>query len=83
MTGRQGLVLVAPETISVIQRVRKLREEKGVPVWYSMDTGPSVFLNTKPEYLDRVCDDVEGNVNIPVIRSGVGGAASATDEHLF
>jgi len=83
MTGRQGLVLLAPETISVIQRVRKLREEKGVPVWYSMDTGPSVFLNTKPEYLDRVCDDIEGNVNIPVIRSGVGGAASATDEHLF
>jgi diphosphomevalonate decarboxylase len=83
MTGRQGLVLVAPETIGVIQRVRTLREEKGIPVWYSMDTGPSVFLNTQPEYLDKVCDDIEGNVNIPVIRSGVGGAAYAIDQHLF
>lgn len=83
MTGRQGLLLMAPETISVIQRVRKLREEKGVPVWYSMDTGPSVFLNTEPEYLDKVCDDIEGNVNIPVIRSGVGGQAYSIDEHLF
>ena len=83
MTGRQGLVLVAPETISVIQRVRTLREEKGIPVWYSMDTGPSVFLNTQPECLDKVCDDIESNVNIPVIRSGVGGAASVVDDHLF
>ena len=83
MTGRQGLVLEAPETISVIQRVRKLREEKGVPVWFSMDTGPSVFLNTQAEYLDKVCDDIEANVNIPVIRSGVGGPATAVFEHLF
>jgi len=83
MTGRQGLVLVSPETINVIRRVRALREEKGIPVWYSMDTGPSVFLNTQPEYLDKVCDDIEGNLNVPIIRSGVGGAAHALDQHLF
>lgn len=83
MTGRQGLVLVSPETINVIRRVRTLREEKGIPVWYSMDTGPSVFLNTQPEYLDKVCDDIEGNLNVPIIRSGVGGAAHALDQHLF
>jgi diphosphomevalonate decarboxylase len=83
MTGRQGLVLVSPDTINVIRRVRHLREEKGIPVWYSMDTGPSVFLNTRPEYLDRVCDDIEGNVNVPIIRSGVGGAAHALDQPLF
>jgi len=83
MTGRQGLVLVSPETINVIRRVRTLREEKGIPVWYSMDTGPSVFLNTQPEYLDEVCDDIEGNLNVPIIRSGVGGAAHALDQQLF
>ncbi len=83
MTGRQGLVLVSPETINVIRRVRTLREEKGIPVWYSMDTGPSVFLNTQPEYLDKVCDDIEGSLNVPIIRSGVGGAAHAFDQHLF
>ena len=83
MTGRQGLVLVSPETINVIRRVRTLREEKGIPVWYSLDTGPSVFLNTQPEYLDKVCDDIEGNLKVPIIRSGVGGAAHALDQHLF
>jgi len=83
MTGRQGLVLVAPETINVIRRVRSLREEKGIPVWYSLDTGPSVFLNTHPEYLDKVCDDIQDNLNLTVIRSGVGGPAHPVDQHLF
>ena len=83
MTGRQGLVLESPETINIIRRVRTLREEKGIPVWYSMDTGPSVFLNTQPEYLDKVCDDIESNLNVPIIRSGVGGPAHAVDQHLF
>ena len=83
MTGRQGLVLASAETIKVIQRVRTLREEKGIPVWYSMDTGPSVFLNTQPEYLDRVCDDIENNVNVPIIKSEVGGPAYLIDQHLF
>jgi mevalonate pyrophosphate decarboxylase len=83
MTGRQGLVLVSPKTINVIQRVKTLREERGIPVWYSMDTGPSVFLNTHPEYLGRVCDDVESNVDVPIIKSDVGGPAYSVNEHLF
>jgi len=83
MTGNQGLVLVSPETINVIRRVRTLREEKGIPVWYSMDTGPSVFLNTQPEYLDEVCDDIETNFSVPMIKSGIGGPAQTVDEHLF
>ena len=83
MTGRQELVLVAPETINVIRRVRTLREEKGIPVWYSLDTGPSVFLNTQPNYLDKVCDDIQDNLNLPIIRSGVGGPAHTLDQHLF
>ena len=83
MTGPRRLVLVSATTINVIQRVRTLREEKGIPVWYSMDTGPSVFLNTQPEYLNRVCDDIESTVNVPIIKSGVGGPAYASNEHLF
>jgi len=83
MTGTQRLVLVAPETISVIRRVRAMREDEGIPVWYSLDTGPSVFLNTQPEYLQKVCDDIETQVHVPVIRSEVGGSARTLDQHLF
>jgi phosphomevalonate decarboxylase len=83
MTGRQGLVLIAPETIKVIRRVRTMREEKRIPVWYSLDTGPSVFINTQPEFLDKVCDDIQENLSLPIIRSGVGGPAYTVDQHLF
>jgi phosphomevalonate decarboxylase len=83
MTGKSGLVLMAPETINVIRRVRALREERGIPVWYSLDTGPSVFLNTHDENLDEVCDDIEKNTGLQVIKSGVGGSAHAIDQHLF
>jgi len=83
MTGRGGLVLVSPETIKVIRRVKAMREGQGIPVWYSLDTGPSVFINTQPEYLDTVCDDIQSNTNLPIIKSEVGGAAHTIDRHLF
>lgn len=82
-TGRSGLVLVSPETIAVIRRVKALREGRGIPVWYSLDTGPSVFLNTQPEHLDTVCDDIQNNTQLQVIKSEVGGSARAIDQHLF
>ena len=83
MTGKGGLVLMSPETINVIRRVRAMREEQGIPVWYSLDTGPSVFLNTQPEYLQKVCDDIQNSIHLPVIKSEVGGSARTIDEHLF
>src|SRR2546425_1010399 len=46
MTGKLGTVLVSPLSIRVMEEVRRLREEEMVPVWYSLDTGPSVFINT-------------------------------------
>jgi phosphomevalonate decarboxylase len=49
MTSQSHLVLWEPETIRVIKEVTRLREE-GIPCWYSVDTGPSVFINTYPEH---------------------------------
>ena len=83
MTGPRSLVLMSPETINIIRRVRAMREEQGIPVWYSMDTGPSVFLNTHPEHLQKVCDDIESNTDLLVIKSKVGGQARTLDQHLF
>jgi phosphomevalonate decarboxylase len=83
MTGRSGLVLVSPETINVIRRVKTMREDKDIPVWYSLDTGPSVFLNTQPEFLDTVSNDIRDNLHLQVIKSEVGGSARTIDQHLF
>ena len=83
MTGKRGLVLMSPDTINVIRRVRAMRENQGIPVWYSLDTGPSVFLNTQPQYLQKVCDDIENNTQLPIIKSEVGGPAHMIGQHLF
>lgn len=83
MTGRSGLLLMAPETIRIIQRIRSMREERHMPVWYSLDTGPSVYVNTRPEFLDQVCNEIRSATNLEVIKSGVGGPAHTIQEHLF
>jgi diphosphomevalonate decarboxylase len=83
MTGNKGLILMAPETIRVIQRIRGLREEDHIPVWYSLDTGPSVYINTYQEHLDAVCEDIQRQVALNVLKSGVGGPAHKSPNHLF
>ncbi len=53
MTGPSAWVYWQPETIAVFNAVRELREE-GVPVYFSTDTGASVYVNTKAGYADEV-----------------------------
>ncbi len=83
MTGRSGLVLMSPETISVIRGIMSIRETDHIPAWYSLDTGPSVYVNTHAEYVDKVCNEIRKYTNFNVLKSGVGGPARTTDEHLF
>jgi phosphomevalonate decarboxylase len=45
MTGKEGLVLFSPLSIEVIREVRRLRTEEELPVWFSLDTGPSVLVS--------------------------------------
>jgi phosphomevalonate decarboxylase len=83
MTGRSGVVLMSQETISVIQGVLSMRETDHIPVWYSLDTGPSVFVNTHAEFVDKVCENIRKYTNFQVLKSGVGGPAHTIGEHLF
>jgi diphosphomevalonate decarboxylase len=83
MTGEGGLFLMAPETVMIIRRIRSMREKDHIPVWFSLDTGPSVYINTHPEYADEVCKDIHAATNLEVIKSGVGGPARTVEEHLF
>jgi phosphomevalonate decarboxylase len=82
MTGNTHMILWEPETVRVIKEVQRMRRE-GMPAWFSMDTGPSVFVNTYTRNIDtvasRLCDLGFSNV----IRSRVGGKPFLTDKHLF
>jgi phosphomevalonate decarboxylase len=53
MTGPAGWVYWQPRTVAVFNAVRALRAED-VPVFFSTDTGASVYVNTTTEYVDRV-----------------------------
>jgi phosphomevalonate decarboxylase len=82
MTGKAHMVLWEPETVRIIKEVQKMRRE-GIPAWYSMDTGPSVFVNTFTEYVEKVADRLGGLGCSSIITSKVGGKPFLSGKHLF
>ena len=82
MTGKLETILVSPLSIRIMDEVRRLREEEEAPVWYSLDTGPSVFINTTPKATSKVERRIRalaGNM----ILSDPGGPAEIISDHLF
>jgi len=82
MTGKLETILVSPFSIRIMDEVRRLREEEEFPVWYSLDTGPSVFINTTPKAASKVERRIRalaGNM----ILSDPGGPAEIISDHLF
>jgi len=82
MTGKAHMVLWEPETVRIIKEVQKMRRE-GVPAWYSMDTGPSVFVNTLTEYVGKVADRLRELGCSIIITSKAGGSPFLSSKHLF
>lgn len=73
MTGDSRLVIMSEDTIAIMRKVRQLRED-GVDAYYSMQTGPSVFINTSDEHQERVLAEVE-KLGYKAYASRVGGEA--------
>jgi diphosphomevalonate decarboxylase len=82
MTGKAHMVLWEPETVHIIKEVQKMRRE-GIPAWYSIDTGPSVFVNVSTSYVETVADRLR-ELGFPnIITSEVGGNPFLSGKHLF
>ncbi len=81
MTGLDSYILWRPDTLRVIMAVKQMREE-GVPCYFSIDTGATVYINTHEEHLTTVRRNIE-SLGIETIICEVGGEAKAVDEHLF
>lgn len=75
MTGDNGMVIMTEDSIRLIEKVRRLRED-GVDAYFSMQTGPSVFINSSPRHQDRVLSIVK-RMGYRAYASGVGGPARA------
>ena len=78
MTGPDGWVYWRPETLEVFQRVRELREE-GVPAYFSVDTGASVYVNVEDGHEGRVERAISA-LGIETRLWEVGGPAEVLDE---
>lgn len=81
MTGIDEMILWRPDTVKVILEVRKVREE-GLPAYFSIDTGATVYVNTRPNLLDEVEERIAA-LGVATLRCGVGGSARTVGEHLF
>jgi phosphomevalonate decarboxylase len=82
MTGKAHMVLWEPETVRVIKMVQQMRRE-GIRAWFSMDTGPSVFINTYTDNMETVARRLRSVGFSNVMKSGVGGKPFLTNKHLF
>jgi phosphomevalonate decarboxylase len=83
MTGPAGWVYWQPRTIAVFNAVRALRTE-GVPVYFSTDTGASVYVNTTADHVDRV-ESAVADCGVETAVWEVGGPAEIrpASEALF
>ncbi|MFQ5911229.1 MAG: diphosphomevalonate decarboxylase, partial [Thermoplasmata archaeon] len=81
MTGASEMVLWRPDTMSVILKVRDMRE-RGIPAFFSIDTGATVYVNTFPERVKEVRSEIE-DLGIETIECHVGGPAREVKDHLF
>jgi phosphomevalonate decarboxylase len=82
MTGKSRLILWEPETLQIIREIIQLRKE-GTEAYYSMDTGPSVFINTLKENKDIVIKRLQNLGFKKVIESEIGGKPRIISQHLF
>ncbi len=81
MTGPGEMLLWTPETLTVVVAVRRMRED-GIPAFFSIDTGATVYVNTLPEAVEEVEAKI-ADLGIRTVRCWVGGPAKALDDHLF
>lgn len=81
MTGSTEMLLWRPETMSVILKVRSMRERE-IPAFFSIDTGATVYVNTLPDRVKEVRAEIE-DIGVETIECRVGGPAREVTEHLF
>ncbi len=95
MTGAGEMLLWRPDTLQVLLTVRRMREEgvppagvflldggEGVPAFFSIDTGATVYVNMFPDRVDEV-EERLAKLGLETMRCHVGGPVRLVDEPLF
>ncbi|MGD0145714.1 MAG: hypothetical protein ABSB53_02530 [Nitrososphaerales archaeon] len=74
MTGENRLIIMTEDTLRIIRRVRELRDG-GSKAYFSVQTGPSVFINTSEKHEQAVLRTIQ-KLGYRAYLSGVGGEAT-------
>lgn len=78
MTGADRLLLMSEDSIRIIRKVREMRTD-GLEAFFSMQTGPTVYINTSERHIERVLRGVS-RLGYRAYPSRVGGEARVTTE---
>ena len=73
MTGDSGLIIMTEDSLRIIRKVRELREG-GVKAYFSLQTGPSVFINTSAKD-EQAVHRAMAKLGYRAYLSSVGGEA--------
>lgn len=73
MTGENRMMIMTEDTLRIMEKVRQMREG-GAEAYFSMQTGPSVFINTSEEFEERVLRGIR-RLGYGAYLSHIGGEA--------
>ncbi len=84
MCSDPSYILMEPNTIEVINRVRSFRRETNIPVCFTLDAGPNVHLLYPDDYTDKLTPFISEQLmpltqNHNIIRDHVGNGPTKLD----
>lgn len=62
MTSRPGYILMAPQTVEAIQKLRAFRYKTGVPLYFTLDAGPNLHLLYPPSAREEAMAFIENEL---------------------
>ena len=62
INDKKKVLFMRPETLSLIQKVRKFRKESGVPLCFTLDAGPNVHILYPDSFTGEVHDFLEREI---------------------
>ncbi|GLR18925.1 diphosphomevalonate/mevalonate 3,5-bisphosphate decarboxylase family protein [Portibacter lacus] len=70
MVSNPSYILMVPNTLAVIKKIRDFRKESGLPVYFSLDAGPNIHLLYPDHIADQLIDFIENEIR-PLCVNGI------------
>jgi len=70
MTSQPSFILMKPQTINIIEKVRAYRSETRIPVSFTLDAGPNIHLLYPKSFKKQVTEFVENNLSSYLSENG-------------